>query len=73
MSSVLNLIWSCFDYVWNWANVIYDSFNLDIESLVLGAVVISGIIGFILSPYLKNPAPSADKLRQERSKKNKSK
>ena len=67
MSGFISLIWSSFDSVYTWLIDVYGAFDVDFNSLVLGALIISGIIGYILSPYLHNPVPSADKLRSEKA------
>ena len=67
MDNFISLIWSSFDCVYSWLIDIYKTFDIDFNSLVLGFLIISGIIGYILSPYLHNPAPSADKLRSDKA------
>lgn len=68
MSVFYDLIWSGFDSVWSWLKMMYSSYGVDIESFILGALIIAGIIGYILSPYLHNPVPSASKVRQDQVK-----
>lgn len=68
MSTYYEMIWSAFDSVWGWFKMMYSSYGVDIESFILGALIIAGIIGYILSPYLHNPVPSASKFRSDQER-----
>ena len=62
----LNLLWRVFDSVFEWFIIIYNSLDVNFTSLVLAALAFSLFIGYVISPYVRNPLRSAD---QERSMK----
>ena len=50
-----NVIWTTIDAVWEWFILAYNKVGLSIESLAVGAVLVTLFIGYVLSPYLRNP------------------
>lgn len=63
MDQYINILWTCFDAVYDWCIQSYAAFDLDFNSIIIGMLCVSLIIAYILSPYLHNPVPSASTIR----------
>lgn len=63
MDQYINILWTSFDAVYDWCIKSYSAFDLDFNSIIIGMLCVSLIIGYILSPYLRNPVPSASTIR----------
>lgn len=57
------ILWQTLDAVWSWFKLIINTFGLDAETLVIGMLCFSLFIGYILSPYLRNPLSTREKDR----------
>lgn len=66
MNAFLNIIWSAFDAVFDWCTLAFSTYDLNFSSVILGMLCVTLLIGYILSPYLHNPLPSASQIRDRR-------
>ncbi len=62
----LTLMWTVFDSVFEWFITIYNSLDVNFTSLVLAALAFSSFIGYVISPYVRNPLRSADAERSSK-------
>ena len=49
------ILWQTIDAVWSWFKMIINTVGFDAETLVIGMLCFTLFIGYILSPYLRNP------------------
>lgn len=62
----IRILWNVFDSVFDWFITIYNSLDVNFTSLVLAALAFSSFIGYVISPYIRNPLRSADQERARR-------
>ena len=64
---IKNIAWLSIDAVWLWFRKLVNLSGLNASTLLIGMLCFGLFIGYVLSPYLRNP------LRYESNKKNRGK